>query len=643
MGDITLGIAFIAGLFSFVSPCVLPLVPAYIGYMGGRMTHSVALQMNTGGVKRHEPSVAARVNMLVHGLAFVAGFTLVFTVVGLMTTAFFSVLGSTATLVTDVLERGGGLIIILFGLHFMGALRVFFSWLKQHPWVFATPLTTVVLGLAASLILLWALVEAIVALPFIAALWLWLVLGGGIANPRVFWFNAIDQILLTLYSDTRREMVPSNKAGIGGSFLMGLVFSAGWTPCIGPIYGAILTLAANTGDVTTATPLLLAYSLGLGLPFLLTALLLGRVQPLLRRLQRHMHTIELVSGTLLIVVGIMVASGQLSRLTQNLGSSFSDVSLRVEECGVGVFQSDLAASQVADCLNGSLKTVSINQSASLSLSDAQPQAQMVFNGEADQHIDVQIIKFPTGFAPVVTLRDSNQQVLATSETLTVIDATTSTALAAVRLPATQLYTVQVTGTPGEFRMKVVLSSATTSLTAETAVVPTVQAGDQNSPVLSSLTDLAQQSVNAGASIADSKVRQIAPDFTVTTLEGQTLKLSDLRGKVVLLNFWGTWCGPCRREMPDLQALYSQYGDVDFVILGLAVRDKQAAVAAFRDENKLTFLLALDDANAVTLQYAIPGQPSTFVIGKDGTILEKFYSITSNETLAPLIENALAQS
>jgi hypothetical protein len=96
---------------------------------------------------------------------------------------------------------------------------------------------------------------------------------------------------------------------------MGVVFSAGWTPCIGPVYGGILTLAWNGGDVGQAGGLLAAYSLGLGVPFLLTALALDRAQVVLRQLQRHMHKIELASGAFLIAIGVLVASGSLQSLS----------------------------------------------------------------------------------------------------------------------------------------------------------------------------------------------------------------------------------------------------------------------------------------------------------------------------------------
>src|SRR5690606_17888474 len=115
-------------------------------------------------------------------------------------------------------------------------------------------------------------------------------------SPGAFWSRVLVRLQSALYVDTRRLGQPGNQAGYLGSLFMGVVFSAGWTPCIGPIYGAVLTLASTGGSLPRAGTLLTAYSLGLGIPFLLTALALNQAQGLFRRLQRNMRTIEVVSG-----------------------------------------------------------------------------------------------------------------------------------------------------------------------------------------------------------------------------------------------------------------------------------------------------------------------------------------------------------
>lgn len=624
--DVTFGIAFIAGLLSFLSPCVLPLVPAYIGYMGGRMTHTLALQTNTA--KSGSGKSIQRVNMLVHGLVFVAGFTVVFVSVGLATTAIFGLIGSTATLITDIISRVGGIIIVLFGLHFMGVLRGLFKQLRKGS-LLSSPIFTLIFGVLVSALLLWGMIEAIVALPFIAALWLFLGLNGGFNTPHSFWNGLLDRVESVLYADTRREYAPTGNAGLGGTFLMGVVFSAGWTPCIGPIYGTILTVAANTGDVGYATPLLLAYSLGLGVPFILAGLLIGQAQRAIKRLQKHMHTIELVTGALLVVIGLLVATGQLTRLTNSLNATFADVSLRIEECGVGAFQGRLSLSQVSSCLNGNLHTIVLRQSSTVTLA-ANSKQEFVFPAIANQRVSIEFSRFKTDFLPLVRLIDAQNTILATSDMLTSVDGDTSLALENILMPTDGLYTVSVSNTTGLFRVKIVEAESTTS--ADTTTATSALAG------VASLSDLAS-SVGPVEGLSEGN---IAPDFTVTTIDGQSISLSALRGDVVLLNFWGTWCAPCKREMPELQDLYQRYGDVNFTVLGLAVRDSAEAVATFRDDNNITFPLALDENNSVTQAYAVPGQPTTFLLDENGVILRKFYSVTTAEELEPLVLNALEQ-
>lgn len=622
MPDVSFGIAFIAGLLSFMSPCVLPLVPAYVGYMGGRMTHTLALQ---GAGKRTPDAVTTvqRANMLAHSLMFVAGFTVVFVSIGLATTALFSVLGSTAALMTDIISRLGGVIIILFGLHFMGALRWLFKRLRQYSILISTPITTLAVGGLLTAILLWGLIEPIAALPFIAAVWLWLLLGGGFQHAQAFWLDAINRVETALYSDTRRDMSKtSSSAGIGGSFFMGVVFSAGWTPCIGPIYGTILTVAANTGDVAYAMPLLLAYSLGLGVPFVLAAVLMGQTQQVLRKLQRHVHRIELVTGSLLVLIGVMVASGQMTRLTQVLNNDFAELSIRIEECGIGVFQDRLAVAQVGDCLGGTLHTLVLRQSSTVTLS-AEGQQQFVLPLEAGQRINIEISDYPLGFSPTVIVKNTDGQPIAEASTPSNDDGTVYVALADVDIPASGRYTVTVLGAEGRFRFRAVLSP-------QAAAAPA-----QNPLPVATLSDIANQTVRVGAEVGNA-----APPFSIITRDNEAVTLAGLRGKVVLVNFWGTWCAPCEREMPELQHLYERFQADGLVIVGLAVKDTPEAVDAFVVEYGLTFLIALDDALEITRSYGVVGQPTTLLIGKDGIIQHAFYSVVTADVLIPLIEDAL---
>ncbi|HEX9795457.1 MAG TPA: cytochrome c biogenesis protein CcdA [Anaerolineales bacterium] len=227
--NLTIGLAALAGLASFLSPCVLALVPAYVGYLGGRAVTS------EGQV------VENRWSTFLHGLAFVLGFSAVFIALG----AAASLIGAVLYDLRIWLARIGGVIVIIFGLHTLGVINI----------------------------------------PF-------------------------------LDYDTRRQEAADPSLGFFSSALMGVFFSAGWAPCVGPVLGAVLTLALNSARLTQGVVLLSAYSVGLAIPFLLAALGLGRVTYLMRRHRTAIRYISLATGVLLIVVGIMLLTGTLERLAQ---------------------------------------------------------------------------------------------------------------------------------------------------------------------------------------------------------------------------------------------------------------------------------------------------------------------------------------
>ncbi|MCU0512546.1 MAG: redoxin domain-containing protein [Anaerolineae bacterium] len=638
MENVTLGLAFMAGLLSFISPCCLPLVPAYISYMGGRLSQTAALRADGTKVKV-EPGTWQRVHMLLHGLAFVGGFTLVFVLLGIMTTAFVSVLGSTVVILTDIIGRIGGVLIILFGLHFMGVLRALFRTLRRRPGLL-NPLTSVLAALGGSLFLLWGFIELPLALPFLAAYLLALLLGGAFAQPRLFWLALIGRLETAIYSDTRGSL-DSGRRGLGGSFMMGIIFSAGWSPCIGPMLGTILTLAANTGDASAAVPLLTAYSLGLGIPFLLAALLMDGAQHALRRVQRHLHAVERFSGALLVVIGVLVASGQLALISQNLSTQFADFSSRVEECGMGFFQGELQFGQVSPCLEGRLVSVALNQGASATLSDTLPEMQFVFDLAAADTVEVQLTRLEDPAALTVRLLDAGGALLAERSGADRRDDKTFISVAGVALPPGS-YTLRVErrqAGPVSFRLKVVSTGAA-------PVTARPSAPDNSQSPVAALAAQGLQSITAAGTasppLIGTAVGQVAPPFTLTTDLGASFDLWQLRGRVVLLNFWGTWCGPCRREMPEFQALYAEYGGDDFEIVAVAVRDTVAAVQAFREEFGLTFTLPIDEETRVNDLYHLPGQPVTFLLDADGVILYSSYSVVTREQMEPLLRQALGR-
>jgi cytochrome c-type biogenesis protein len=257
---ITLPIAVLAGLLSFISPCVLPLVPAYIGYLTGQAANATSntLAMAGAGADATTEAHPSRWTVLLHGLFFVIGFTVVFVLLGI-TAGAIGQLGRQFLHVTDWIVRIGGLLIVVLGLHTMGVIRI----------------------------------------PF-------------------------------LYYDTRRQTQPRHELGYLGSLFMGVTFSAGWSPCLGPILAAMLTLGASTGSAGRAAFLLTAYALGLGIPFLLTAALLDQATGQLRKLQKHMRTIEIVSGILLVIVGLVIFSGAMQRLLAPLAGN-TDFVIKLDE------------------------------------------------------------------------------------------------------------------------------------------------------------------------------------------------------------------------------------------------------------------------------------------------------------------------
>jgi cytochrome c biogenesis protein CcdA len=419
--DISLGLAFLGGLLSFLSPCVLPLVPAYIGYLGGRMTQAASATTGEAAVTPLRP--ADRLNTALHGVAFVAGFTTLFVLLGLATTIFVQVIGGqNIRLVTDILGRIGGTFLIILSLQLMdaatmlsqrgwkatqfsvllagilalallgelaspGALNLTAAlpdWMQSWSeasilfwilaaWLFTSgvmrevsfmrsPLSILVFGVVVARLIVWMLIDGLFALPILALFLLWLFLWNALDNPHGFWQRVHSSLQSLFYADTRAAFDTSRERGLGGSYFMGLVFSAGWTPCIGPIYGGILTLAATTGNVSLAGSQLLSYSLGLGVPFLLAALLMDGAQGFLRRLQRHMRTIKLLSGALLLIIGIAVASGRLQELSRTFAQQFADFSYQLETCSLRVIEGSLPAGQFGNCMQGGAELPPPNQS-----------------------------------------------------------------------------------------------------------------------------------------------------------------------------------------------------------------------------------------------------------------------------------------
>jgi cytochrome c biogenesis protein CcmG/thiol:disulfide interchange protein DsbE len=150
----------------------------------------------------------------------------------------------------------------------------------------------------------------------------------------------------------------------------------------------------------------------------------------------------------------------------------------------------------------------------------------------------------------------------------------------------------------------------------------------------------------GVALADKSRTQptsgSAPDFSLTTFAGQTVRLSDLRGKVVMINFWASWCGPCRDEAPDLQRTWERYKDRGVVFLGIAYTDTERNAQAFIKEYSTTYLNGLDLGTRISAQYHIQGVPETFIIDRDGNVVEFVMAPLTEAVLSAKLDRALAR-
>lgn len=377
-------IAFLGGVVSFLSPCVLPLVPGYIAQISGVSIDT--LKSNAASTRRA---------VITNSLAFNAGLSTIFLALG----ALAGFVGA-SFLANPIVRIIGGFVIVLFGLQMMGILKI---------------------G--------------------------------------------------ALYRDTRK-FSNDEPRGSFGSFALGMAFAAGWTPCIGPILGMILGLAATSGNWQKGLMLSAFYSAGLALPFLVTGLGINKFLGFYTSFRKHLHKVEIVSGVLLIVIGLLIASGYLARI---------------------------ANSAVAQLL-----------------------------------------------------------------------------------PTSQI----------ERRVSDLAKPATSSSGTDKAT--------------------GNASVNA----------PLAPDVAFKTMDGNELRLSDLRGQVVLINFWATWCGPCRAEIPELKKMQDELGNQGLKIVGVSWDDTRDLIEGFEQDNgKFNYSIATG-GDAIGAQFGgVRAFPTSFIIDRSGRIRE----------------------
>ncbi len=409
----SLVIAFVGGLASFLSPCVLPLVPGYISLISGvSIDH-----LKEGG----ETRIHARRAVMMNSLAFNAGLSLIFVALG----AAAGLIGSAITS-NPWIRIIGGVIIIAFGLQLMGVLKV---------------------G--------------------------------------------------ALYRDTRK-FSDEKPRGMLGSFTLGLAFAAGWTPCIGPILGGILGLAATSGGWQSGLVLSAFYSAGLAVPFLLTGLGINQFLGFYTRFRRHLHKVEVVSGVLLIAIGLLVATNNVTRL-----ASYASVL---------------------------------------------PNPETWVNAWAKRN------------------------------------------------------------TP-----------ATTTATG----------------------------ANASATTKPATSLTVAPDTEMKTLAGESFRISQLRGRVVLVNFWATWCLPCRAEIPDFNAMQKDYEARGFTVVGISSHDTPEMVQDFQSVVKQEYQLLTSGDDAPADFQTGPGRPATFILDREGRIRERFIGerdrATFDAVVRPLLEETIAEN
>lgn len=229
--NITFVGAFIAGLLSFLSPCVLPLIPSYITYITG---------LSFADLQAEHPTHKVRLQTMIHSLLFIAGFTVVFVLLG----ASATYIGGFLQEHMGLLRKIGGVLIVIFGIHVSGIFDI------------------------------------------------------------------------SLLLGEKRLTIHRKPAGYAGSFVVGIAFAAGWTPCIGPILASILMVAATEETVYHGIGLLLIYSLGLGLPFFLASLAMHQFLVVFNRFKRYIRLFEIITGLFLILVGVLIFTNYFTILSR---------------------------------------------------------------------------------------------------------------------------------------------------------------------------------------------------------------------------------------------------------------------------------------------------------------------------------------
>ena len=447
---------FLAGVVSFLSPCVLPLVPGYVSMLSGI------------GVEQLKEGEGSTGHLLSSALAFVMGFSIVFITFGASASAVGSFLVRNRTLLAPI----AGSLIILFGLHLMG-------WLVKISVRVGLIIAGVLIAIGVVLNLKGISTSSVVTPVMFYAISLIFLIGPTLTR----WLNR----------DVHLNNVGGSRPGIVSGFLMGFAFAFGWTPCIGPILAGVLAVAATRDTIGQGIMLLAFYSAGLAIPFLLTALFIGRFLRFYKNFRKYMHMVEVFSGVLLLLIGALVFGNQLT-----------------------VISNHLAFFQPENWIPGAKNA-------------------------------------GTGGGSV--------------------------------------------GTP--------------------SVAPSAMAAE--------------------------------PNVTFKDLQGNSLQLSSLKGKVVLVNFWGTWCAPCREEIPLLIGMQQKYADKGFTLVGVATNDELSDVNPFVHNTQFSvngqqatmnypIVMGTDD---ISSQFGgLIGMPTSILITRDGKIAKKYIGILSADQVVKDVESVL---
>ena len=396
--NITIWVAFLAGLLSFLSPCVLPLVPGYVSLISGvSIDH-----LKSGDDSRKN----ARRAVILNSIAFNIGLSMIFLSLGVLA----GLLGKTIT-ANPWFRIIGGIVIIGFGFQLMGLLKI---------------------G--------------------------------------------------ALYKDTR-FFSQQKPRGMLGSMTLGMAFAAGWTPCIGPILGGIIGLAATSGNWKTGLYLSCFYAAGLAVPFLLTGLAINQFMGFYAKFRKHLHKVEVVSGVMLISIGLLIATNKIAVINAWLSSW---------------------------------------------LPNAEAVASKLENSGAEK-------------------------------------------------------------------------------------LPPVE-----------------------------KVEQ-APEVELKNVAGASMRLSDLRGRVVLLNFWATWCVPCRTEIPELNAMHHELEAQGFTVLGASWNDSVSQIQQFQQEIKVDYPIVLDSESVSDKFNGIQSFPTTFIIDREGRIRYKVLGQRNRATFEAAVKLLLNEA